>query len=346
MAARARAAEKAENREIVITRVFDAPRELVFDAWTDPKHVPHWWGPNGFTITVHEMDVRPGGVWRFIMHGPDGVDYPNRIVYDEIARPERLVYTHGGESEDDPAQFQTTVTFAEQGAQTRLTMRALFRSAADRDRVVKEYGAIEGGNQTLARLAEHLAKIGSPAAREAPQREYSMAASNRAAEIAAEWEFVITRVFDAPRELVFQAWTECEHLQRWFGPKGFAMFSCENDLRPGGAFHYGLRAPRGEDMWGKWVYREIVPPERLVFIGSFSDPEGRLTRHSMAPNWPLETLTTLTFAEHEGRTTLTLRAVPHGATESEGKTFKAGHDSMRGGWGGTLDQLVEHLAKM
>jgi uncharacterized protein YndB with AHSA1/START domain len=107
------------KQEIVITREIAAPRELVFDAWTDPKHVGHWWSPNGFTTTTHEMDVRPGGVWRFIMHGPDGVDYPNRIVYQEVVRPERLVYVHGGDNPAESPDFHTTVTFEERAAGPR-----------------------------------------------------------------------------------------------------------------------------------------------------------------------------------------------------------------------------------
>jgi uncharacterized protein YndB with AHSA1/START domain len=147
------------DREIVISRVLDAPQELVFKAWTDQKHVEQWWGPRGFTNTFEKFDVKPGGVWLFVMHGPDGVDYPNRIVFDEVVKHERLVYSHGGGKEDDPADFRVTVTFAEQGKKTRLTMRSLFSSAAERDKVVKGYGAIEGGNQTLDRLEEHLAKM-------------------------------------------------------------------------------------------------------------------------------------------------------------------------------------------
>lgn len=145
------------ERSIVITRVFDAPRALVFKAWTDPAQVEQWWGPDGFTTTTHEIDVRPGGMWRFTMHGPDGVDYENKIAYLEIVEPERLVYVHGDEG--DPALFQTTVTFVERNGTTTLTMEALFPSAADRDRVVLEFGAIEGGHQHLGRLAEHLAKM-------------------------------------------------------------------------------------------------------------------------------------------------------------------------------------------
>jgi len=149
-------ATNTAEREIVTTRVFDAPRELVFKAWTDPKHVAQWWGPKGFTTTIHEMDVRPGGVWRFIMHGPDGTDYNNSIVFDEIVKPERLVYTHG--SDDEPEQFRVTVTFAEHGGKTKLTMRALFPSAAECDKV-KKFGAVEGGNQTLERLEQYLPKM-------------------------------------------------------------------------------------------------------------------------------------------------------------------------------------------
>ncbi len=149
----------AGTREIVITRLVDAPRELVFDAWTDPQHVGQWWGPNGFTTTTHSIDVRPGGQWRFVMHGPDGRDYDNLITYLEIVRPERIVYKHGGDDDVEPVEFETTVTFEPQGGKTRITLRSVFPSAEERDRVVREYGAIEGGHQHLARLAEYVAKM-------------------------------------------------------------------------------------------------------------------------------------------------------------------------------------------
>ena len=145
------------DREIATTRIFAAPRSLVWKAWTDPKHVAQWWGPNGFTNTIHEMAVKPGGVWRFMMHGPDGTDYPNKIVFIEVVEPERLVYVHG--DEDDPDQFHVTVTFAEQAGKTTLTMRSVFRTAAERDFVVEKFGAIDGMNQTLGRLGEYLAKM-------------------------------------------------------------------------------------------------------------------------------------------------------------------------------------------
>ena len=151
-------APSVDERTIVMTRTFDAPRTLVFKAWTDPQHIGNWWGPQGFTVTTHAIDIRPGGVWSFTLHGPDGVDYPNWIVYEEITAPERLVYRHGETAADDPEQFHVTVTFAEQAGRTLLTMNMLFSTAAERERTVG-FGAIELGQQTLGRLAEHLAQM-------------------------------------------------------------------------------------------------------------------------------------------------------------------------------------------
>lgn len=175
-----------------------------------------------------------------------------------------------------------------------------------------------------------------------------MAATGRSeggATPSAAGEFLLTRAFDAPRARVFDAWTKAEHLQRWWGPKGFTVRTCTVDLRPGGVFHYGMRAPNGQDMWGKFTFREIAPPERLVFVVSFSDAEGGVTRHPTSATWPLEVLTTLTFEEKGGRTTLSMRGAPLGASDEERKTFEAGRESLRDGWNGTFDGLAEHLSK-
>jgi uncharacterized protein YndB with AHSA1/START domain len=159
MNAKTATAENIADREIVITRVFDAPRELVWDAWTDPKQVVKWWGPRGFSTTIHEVDVRPGGVWKQTMHGPDGTDYPSKIVFIEVLKPERIVYSmSGGKKGQQPHDFEATWTFEAEGKRTRLTLRMLFASVEVRGYVEKAYGAIEGGNQTLDRLREHLAK--------------------------------------------------------------------------------------------------------------------------------------------------------------------------------------------
>jgi uncharacterized protein YndB with AHSA1/START domain len=162
---------------------------------------------------------------------------------------------------------------------------------------------------------------------------------------AAARAFVITRVVDAPRERVWKAWTEAALLKSWWGPKGFTVHTCKVDLRPGGVFHYGMRMPDGGDMWGKFVYREIVAPERLVFIVSFSDKKGGTIRHPWSPDWPLETLSTVTFVEQGAKTKITVNWAPHAATELERKTFEDGRDSMTQGWTGTFDQFDDYLAK-
>ena len=156
--------------------------------------------------------------------------------------------------------------------------------------------------------------------------------------------FVIARVFDAPRERVWKAWTERDRLVQWFGPRGFTMNFASLDLRPGGMFHYCLRSQGGGEMWGRFVYREIVPPERIVWVNSFSDAAGGLTRPPFDDDWPLEMLSTATFTESGSRTTVTLRWSALSATEGQRKTFDASHESMNGGWTGTFDQLAEHLA--
>jgi uncharacterized protein YndB with AHSA1/START domain len=319
------------DRELVITRVIDAPLDLVWLAFTDPEQIIRWWGPNGFRTTTTVMDVRPGGTWRFVMHGPDGHDYENRITYLEVDAPHRLAYKHGGGDDVEPVNFSVTVTFEDadgSDGRTRVTMRSLFVSAAARDFVLREYGALEGGRQNLERLADHL--------RNAP-----------AALAGAARPFVISRVYRAPRELLWRMWTEPEHLQRWFGPEGVTIVRARLDLRPGGTYHFGIQSAGGPVMWGKWVFREIVPLERLVFVSSFSDAKGGLARHPMSATWPLETLSTIRFAEHAGKgggTTLVIEWLAINADETEQRTFDAGHASMQQGWTGTLDQLDAYLA--
>jgi uncharacterized protein YndB with AHSA1/START domain len=154
-------AEKTADREIVISREFKVPRELVWEAMTHPKHVVNWWGPRGYSTTIEEMDFRVGGVWQHVMRGPDGVNYPNKSIFKEIVKPERIAYSHGGKRENGPGvSFVSTWTFdLIETNKTKVTIRMVFPSAAERDRVVKEFGAIEGGKQTLERLGEYLPKL-------------------------------------------------------------------------------------------------------------------------------------------------------------------------------------------
>ena len=315
-------ADDTSGREIVISRVLHAPRELVWEAWTDPRQVSKWWGPRGFTTTIKQMDFRVGGVWEHTMHGPDGTNYPNKSIFKEIVPLKRITFSHGGGRETGPgATFTATWTFETvDGNKTRLSGRMVFPSAEARDFVVREFGAIEGGKQTLERAAEYVAgRMTKP--------------------------FVIAREFAAPQALVWRVWTESDHFGQWFGPKGAKIELVRFDLQPGGLTHYSLTMPDGQVIWGRAAYREVVPPTKLVWLNSFSDPDGGITPHPLTKEpWPLQMLTVITFAEQAGKTTVTITWVPFDASEAERATFEAGRGSMTIGWTGTLDRLTSYVA--
>ena len=288
-------AEDTSDREIATTRLFDAPRELVFDAFTDPKKLARWWGPNGFTITTYEFDARPGGVWRFTMHGPDDRDYPNKIVYVAIDRPDRIVYDHVS-----GPPFHTTVTFVARGNKTEVTMRAVFETAAVRDRTVQEFGAIEGMHQTMGRLGDLLA--------------------DRAV--------TLQRELDAPRAMVYKAWTDPQQVMQWWGPNNFTTPLCEMDVRPNGAIRIDMRGPDGVTYTNKGAFHEVAENERLVFNLQTFDDKG----DSMA-----DAVITVTFAEHDGRTRVTVNA------RVVSLTVPGFADGMEEGWSETLDRLASYV---
>ena len=146
------------DREIVISRLIDAPRELVFEAFTEVRHLSQWWGPEGFTTTTRSFEFRVGGVWDFVMHGPDGTDFQEWITWTEITPPARISLLHG-ESRDDANAFESVLTFETDGAATRVEMRTVFPTQELRDEAVEKYHAIEGGQQTLGNLAAYVAEI-------------------------------------------------------------------------------------------------------------------------------------------------------------------------------------------
>lgn len=253
MAGRNNADATADPRAIVTTRLIDAPRALVFEAWTDPRHLSQWWGPTGFTTTTKSFEFRPGGVWRFVMHGPDGRDYQNRITFEDIVAPERLVYRHGGGDDVEPMQSRMTVTFEDEVGMTRLTMRMVFSTAEERERIVREYGAVEGARQTVGRLAGYMLQF-APNGSERPQ-----------------FVFETTRIFKAPRDLVWKAWTDPQCVAQWWGPHGFTNPVCEMDVRPGGQWHVEQRAPDGTRHVFRGEFLEVDAPARLVNTQRYFD---------------------------------------------------------------------------
>lgn len=313
---------KNESNEIRITRVYDAPVQAVWDAWTDPEQVAQWWGPRGFTITTHSKDLRPGGHWHYTMHGPDGTDYPNKTYYFEVEERAKLVYDHGG-NDDRPPLFRVTVLFSEVAGRTHMDMRMTLptpEAATETKKFIKK----AGGNGTWDRLAEYLEK-----------------------ESTGKEKFVINRTFDAPLEVMSEMWTNPEHFSQWLPPTGMTMKFLKADIRPGGSTFYLMENAEGLKMYGRADYREIVKPGRLVYTQQFCDEHGNISRHPMAPLWP-ETMLTIVELTAEGpdSTRVTVTWEPCGAfTPEELEIFIQNRSGMTQGWTGSFDKLEEYLAK-
>lgn len=318
--------------ELVVSRLVNAPRALVFEAMTNPKHVGHWWGPFGFKNTIHEMQVAPGGRWRLTMHGPDGTDFPTLIEYREVVKNERLVF-HLGTGQAGDARVDVVVTLADEGGKTRLTLKQT-HPTVEAANAAKKY-AIEGGHQTFTRLDAYVDTM----------RERLDPAMLEGTDASTESDFVHARAFAAPRKLVYAAMTEAEHLARWFGPAGMALRVVEADIRVGGMFRYGMKAGSNE-VFGRLVYRELRPVDRFAYVVSFTDEQGIPTRHPMSKTWPLEVLAVNCLAEYAGKTVLMGRSMPLRATAEERDTFRAGHSGMVHGLDGAYAQLDAYLRSL
>ncbi len=307
--------------EIRITRVYDAPLALVWDAWTDLEQVAQWWGPRGFTITTHNKDLRAGGSWTYTMHGPDGTDYPNFARYHEVVPHARLVYDHGATSADASPMFHVTATFTDVGGKTELDMRMKFKTA-DVARETRAHIKAMGGNSTWDRLAEYLEKAA------------------RAKDV-----FVISRSFDAPIETMFDMWSKPEHFAQWLAPTGFTMSFRRADIRAGGESFYSM-TNGAMTMYGGVQYHEVRRPDRIVYTQWFADEHEQLSRHPAAPTWPAKMLATVSLAsEGPAATRVTVRwDVADDATAAEVATFAAAKAGMTQGWTGSFDKLDDVLS--
>ncbi|QOV88181.1 SRPBCC family protein [Humisphaera borealis] len=307
--------------ELYITRVYDAPVSAVWDAWTDTEQVAKWWGPRGFTLTTHSKDLRVGGHWTYIMHGPDGTDYPNKTTYYEVEPGRKLVYDHGA-SDDRPPLFRVTVFFTEEDGKTRMDM-TMSLATPEAATEIKKFIKKAGGEATWDRLAEYLGK-----------------------ERAGKELFVINRTFSAPIETMFEVWTNPDHFSQWIPPTGFTMKFIRADIRPGGSTFYVMTGGNNLTMYGRAHYIEIARPHRLVYTQEFVDEQENISRHPLAPTWPPAMLTIVTFTE-EGpdKTRVTVEWQPHGnSTAEEIATFVQSRAGMTMGWTGSFDKLEAKLA--
>jgi uncharacterized protein YndB with AHSA1/START domain len=314
--------KREPSKYIEITRVYDAPVRAVWNAWTDPKEAAKWWGPRGFTITTLSKDLRPGGHWTYIMHGPDGVDYPNKAIYYEVEECAKLVYDHGG-NDDNPPLFHVTVLFSE--FQSKTTMQIKFTLSSPEAAVqIQKHIQQAGGNTTWDRLDEYLGQT-----------------------TAEEERFVINRSFEVPIAQMFDLWTDPTHMAHWVPPTGSRMEFLKADIRPGGSTFY-LMTNDHFKMYGRAHYLEISPPNRIVYTQEFCDEKGGMARHPMAPTWP-ETMLTVVQLYEEGpdqtRVQITWRA--HGkVSDVELATFVAARAGMTQGWTGSFDKLDAYLESL
>jgi uncharacterized protein YndB with AHSA1/START domain len=313
---------KKEN-ELRLVRVFNAPAKLIWEVWTEDKHVGKWWGPRGFTLTTKSKEVKPGGQWVYTMHGPDGVDYPNITTYYEVEKYSKLVYDHGA-SEGKPPLFRVTVTFEEFKGKTVMDMTMALETPEAAKEIAK-FIKMAGGNATWDRLGEYL---------EGEQYQKDV--------------FIINRSFETDQETLFNMWTDPKHFASWMGPTGSSMNFLSLDVREGGGSHYEMTNADGSVMYGRIHYKKISPHDLLIYTQNFCDKEGLLIKPSFAPTWPDSMVTTVSFhSEGPNETRITLRwEIDGNATEIERKTFNEAKAGMTVGWTGSFDKLEEAVLQM
>ena len=315
-------AGKNKPNEIYITRIYDAPLKMVWDAWVDPKQVAEWWGPRGFTLTSHLKDVRTGGSWNYTMHGPKGIDYPNVTKFLEVEKYSRMVYDHGA-NDNQPPLFRVTVLFSETHGKTKLEL-SMALSTAEAAAEAKKFIKKAGGDATWDRLSEYLSE-------KKDQKN----------------TFVINRVFDAPMDLVFDVWTDPKHFSQWIPPAGSTMKFIRADIQVGATTFCRMEGLHGV-MYSRAKYLEIKRPNRIVYTQQFVDENENISRHPLAQTWPETMLTTVQLAEEGAdKTRVTIQWEPHGQnTPIEINTFKKARVGMTQGWTGSFDKLEEFLKKL
>lgn len=309
--------------ELVLNRVLNAPRDLVWQAWTQREHLLRWSAPRDFTLTHCEGDLRPGGAWRSCMKAPDGEDHWVGGVYREIVPVERLVFTHVWDDENGNPGPETvvTLTLADEDGKTNMTFQQTgFSSASSRD------GHKEGWSESFERLEELLKDVNH-----SRSKDMNMTTGKNALSVTPHGarEIVMTRTFAAPRDLVWQAMSRPEHIRRWWGSCGDTMTVCDMDFRVGGQWRFVVDGPQGEHGF-RGEYREIIPIERMVQTFEWEGMPGHIS------------LETLTLEERDGHTTMTITCVFDSMEDRDGMLGSG----MEQGAGESYDRLEELLTQM
>lgn len=297
----------------VIERTFNAPAALVWRALTNKEDMARWY------FDLPGFKAEAGCEFEFVVQH-EGNTYHHLCKVTEVIPQTKISYTwrYKGYEGDSLVTFE----LFDEGGKTKLKLT-------------------HSGLETFPKLPQFARKnfVGGWT------HLVGTSLPNFLSETLAK-PFVMTREFNAPRELVWKAWTEREHMTQWFGPKGFTISTANMDFRAGGSFHYCIKNPQGMEMWGKFVYCEITPPERLTWEFSFSDKDGGSIRHPFSKDpWPLSMMNEALFSESGGKTTITLKSYPLDATAEERASFERARGGMTQGWTGTFAQLDEFLAK-
>lgn len=309
--------EEINNRTLGTIRIFNAPLEVVWKAWSEVEHLNNWWGPTGFTQTTAKHEFKNGGQWSFVMHGPNGVDYPNEMVYGTIEQYKSIQIHH-----TSMPKFTITTTFTPiDSNRTKVVFSSIFDDQKVCDSV-KDF-AILGNVEHQMKFETEVAKMTN---------------------VIFPNEFVISREFKSDLNTLWKMFTEPKNMSSWYGPKEVKTGHCDMDFKRGGHYHFSMISEDQDESWGKLYYVDIVQNTRLIYVTTFSNSDGDTTRHPMAPLMPGELLTTVNFIKISDNTTkIEIRWYPINALPDEIKMFNDFHESFNMGWTGSLDRLESIL---
>ncbi len=308
-----------KNRTLGTTRIFNAPLEIVWRVWSDIKHLNNWWGPRGFTQTTSKHEFKVNGTWSFVMHAPNGVDYQNDLVYSEIIPLEKIVIRH-----NSLPQFTITALFKMiDSKRTQVDFIQIMDDQKVHDSV-KDYAIIANMEHQI-KLEAELAKL--------------------TGEVVPN-EFIIARELKTNLEILWKMFTEPENMASWYGPKEIKTGYSDMDFKRGGHYHFSMIDEDKNESWGKIYYIDIVKNIRLIYLNTFSNSKGEITRHPMAPLMPAELLTTIHFIKiDDNNSKIEIKWYPINALPEEIKMFNDFHESFKMGWTGSLDRLASELIR-